>query len=151
MGVPGLAPIQSYDADQDRTVTQQEIGAGRTERFAAADANGDDALSAEELLAMEEAIREEVRLARAAEAVARMDDNGDGLLQTEEMDARMPPLAPIFDELDTDGDGGISQLELEAGRPGRDGDGDGVRHGRHSHEGGLRGERGGLMDRLFGE
>jgi hypothetical protein len=145
-GVPGLAPLETYNADGDGTVTQEEIETGRAERFAGADVDGDGALSAGELIAMEEAIQEELRLARAAAVVTRMDDNGDGLLQAEELEARTPQIAPLFDELDSDGDGGISLAEMEAGRPqrGEGGFGRGG-HGR-GHAGGTRGGfRGGLF------
>lgn len=148
MGVPGLAPLETYDADGDGTVTREEIETGRADRFAAADADGDGALSAGELIAMEEVIQEEVRLARAAAVVTRMDDNGDGLLQNEELEARLPQIAPLFDELDTDKDGGISQAELEARRPQR-GEG-GFGHGGHGRGPGGDGPRGGFMGGLFG-
>lgn len=146
-GVPGLAPLELYDTDEDGTITQSEIETCRAECFAAADANGDGALSSEELIALEEAIREEMRqaraTARAAAAITRMDDNGDGLLQAEELEARTPPLAPIFDELDADNDGGISQAELEAGRPARGGPQGGFGRGRHGGPGGGWGPFGG--------
>ena len=149
--LPGLAPLQTYDTDGDGTITEAEIEARRAERFTAADANGDGALSAEELIAMEEAIREEVRqthaTAQATAAITRMDDNGDGLLQAEELEARAPQIAPIFDELDTDNSGGISRAELEASHPQRDRDEDGVGLGGHSHgdSDGPQGGPGGFM------
>ena len=149
MGLPGLAPLESYDADGDGSVTQEEIEAGRTRRFAEADADGDGALSPAELLAMEEAIREEIRLAQATQVVTRMDDNGDGLLQAEELAARSPQVAPIFDRLDADNDGAITQEEMAEGRPGRGGDG----FGRMGHgEGRGHGGRGwGFMSGLMGD
>ena len=147
MGLPGLAPLESYDADGDGSVTQEEVEAGRTRRFAEADADGDGALSPTELLAMEEAIREEIRLARATQVVTRMDDNGDGLLQAEELAARSPQVAPIFDRLDTDNDGAITQEEMAAARPGRGGNGFGrMGHGEgRGHGGGGWGLMGNLM------
>lgn len=139
-GVPGLAPLDTYDTDADGIITQAEIETRRAERFTQADVDGDGALSAEELIAMEEAIRKEVRQARAlaqvTEAITRMDDNGDGRLQAEELEARTPRVAPIFDRLDTDNDGGISQTELEAGHSGRDGHGEGYGRGNHGQGGG---------------
>ena len=128
-GLPGLAPIETYDADGDGIVTQGEIEAGRTARFAEADANGDGALSPAEVIAMEEAMQAEARLARATRAVETMDDDGDGLLQAGELEARQPPLAPIFDRLDADGDDGISLEEIEAARSARGERGGGFLHG----------------------
>lgn len=141
-GLPGLAPIETYDTDGDGIVTQEEIEAERTARFAAADADGDGALSPEEMIAMEEARQEAARLARATQTVETMDDNGDGLLQAEEMEARMPLLAPIFDRLDTDGDDGISLAEIEAARPQRGEEGEGFLHGFFGRGGRSHGQDG---------
>ncbi|EPX87293.1 EF hand/EF-hand domain pair [Rubellimicrobium thermophilum DSM 16684] len=121
--LPNMAPLahEFYDTDGDGRITREEIEARKAQRFAEADANGDGALSPEELVALEEAIRQEMRLARATRQIARMDDNGDGLLQAEELEERTPRLAPIFDRLDADGDGALTVEELGAGRPGRSG------------------------------
>ena len=157
----GFAPFDllTADADGDGAVTQEEIEAQRQARFTTADADGNGGLSAEELLAMEDAVREEARAARVAERIAQIDDNGDGILQAEEIEARTPQIAPLFDRLDTDGDNAISQAELDAGRPqvdGREGGfgrGDGGRdHGGRGGHGGPRGDRagGGFLGGLFG-
>ncbi|HVG49476.1 MAG TPA: hypothetical protein VM899_15235 [Rubellimicrobium sp.] len=117
-GPPNVAPLalSIYDTDGDGRITAEEIEARKAARFAAADADGDSGLSAEELVSLEQAIRQEVEVARAETRLQRFDDNGDGLLQAEEIEARTPRLAPIFDRLDTDGDGGITQEELDAGQ-----------------------------------
>lgn len=148
-GVPGLAPLESYDTDGDGLITRAEIETRRAERFAAADADGDGALSPAELVAMQEAIRAEVQVARATRAIARMDDDGDGLLSSEELAQRTPLLAPIFDRLDADGDDAISREELAAARPGRGREGFGWGYGQGHGRG--HGEGGGLMGRLFGQ
>lgn len=149
LGVPGLAPLATYDVDGDGIITEAEIEVKKAERFEAADASGDGALSPEELIAMEAAIREEARqvqaLAHASEVVTRMDDNRDGLLQAEELEARTPRLAPLFDQFDTNNDGGISQAEREVGHAGRGSDDDEANHG---DLGGPEGERDGLTEDL---
>jgi Ca2+-binding EF-hand superfamily protein len=149
LGVPGLAPLATYDVDGDGTITEAEIEARKAERFEAADADGDGALSPEELIAMEAAIREEARqvqaFAHAIEVVTRMDDNRDGLLQAGELEARTPRLAPLFDQFDTNNDGGISQAEREVGHAGRDSDDDESSHGDRS---GSQGELNGFMEGL---
>ncbi|NAZ37203.1 EF-hand domain-containing protein [Rubellimicrobium sp. CFH 75288] len=131
-GVPNMAPLmlEIYDLDGDGRITREEIEARKAERFAEADADGDGGLSPEELVALEDIIRDEIRRARAAATIERFDDNGDGLLQFEEIEERTPRLAPIFDRLDRDGDGGISQDELDAAGDGR---------GEPSRRGGPRG------------
>ncbi len=119
--VPNMGPlsIEALDADGDGAVTPAEVEARKAARFAQADADGDGGLSAEELVALEDIVRDEARAVRAAAQVATMDDNGDGLLQAVEIEERTPRLQPIFDRLDADGDGGISQAELDAARPAR--------------------------------
>ncbi len=119
--VPNTAPLihAIYDTDGDGRITAEEIEAVKAARFAAADADGNGGLSPEELVALDEAIRAEVRAARAAARIERLDDDGDGLLQAAEIEARTPRIAPIFDRLDADGDGGLTVEELEAERRGR--------------------------------
>lgn len=164
-GLGRLGVLLAADADGDGVVTREEIEARQARRFADADADGNGGLDAAELLALEDAQREEARAAQAASRVAQIDDNGDGLLQAEEIEARTPRIAPLFDRLDADGDGGLSAAELAAAGPrgdgpgpdgfegvlGGPGDGPGDRPGRggrgHDH-GGPRGELGGGF--LFG-
>ncbi|EYD74245.1 putative calcium-binding protein EF-hand domain protein [Rubellimicrobium mesophilum DSM 19309] len=135
----GPFDLLTADTDGDGAVTQEEVTAQRQARF---EADGNDGLSAKELLAMEDAMREEARAAAAAQRVAQADDDGDGLLQVAEIEARTPQIAPLFDRLDTDGDGAISQAELDAG----------FGRGGHRYGGpGLRGERAdGALGGLFG-
>ena len=122
--------------------------------FAEADADANGGLSAEELIAMQEALREEARQAAAARRIAAIDDNADGLLQAQEIEARRPRIAPIFDRLDSDGDGGISQAELDAAGPFGRSDGDGFGRGGHGRSHGPRGDGEGwgrgFMGGLFG-
>lgn len=127
--VPNMGPlsIEALDADGDGAVTPAEVEARKAARFAEADADGDGGLSAEELVALEEIVRDEMRAVRAAAQVGVMDDDGDGLLQASEIEARTPRLQPIFDRLDADGDGALTQAELDAGRPARGEGRDGAR------------------------
>lgn len=129
----GLLDFATADADGDGVVTQEEVTARQQARFEQADVDGNGGLSAEELIAMQESLREEASRAAAARRIASLDDSGDGLLQAEELEARTPRIAPLFDRIDTDEDGGISQAELEAAGPLRDRGGDGFGRGRGGH------------------
>ncbi len=137
--VPNMAPLalSIHDENDDGRITPEEIEAAKAARFAQADADGNGGLSSEELFTLQEAIRAEVQAARAAGAIARFDDNGDGLLQADEIEARTPRHASVFDRLDTDSDGAITQAELDAMRERR---GDGEGRGRGGRGDGSRGE-----------
>lgn len=130
--------FERFDTDNDGSITKAEVEAAVAARFAEADANGDGQLSAEELAAAAEARRMERQAERQAaridRMIERMDENGDGTLSLEEMAAM--PEARMFDRLDADEDGVITQAEVEDMRGQRDG----RRIGRgHGHDGDGRG------------
>ncbi|HPA00825.1 MAG TPA: EF-hand domain-containing protein [Chiayiivirga sp.] len=109
-------PAGRAEAQQKSPVPLSQAQQQVSERAAAMDANGDGVIDAGEVLAM----REKVRLERAARRLAQHDANGDGKVSVEEFAAaRHARLAA----LDADGDGVISAQEF-----------------RHGH--GMRGERG---------
>lgn len=107
-------------------------------QFEAADADGDGQVT-----------RAEIESYRAAQ-VARADTSGDGALSLEEFetvfrDVTRPGMVDAFQRLDADGDGQITEAEMQA-RTDRmmarmDPDGDGVLslpHGRGQHGGKAR-------------
>lgn len=130
----------SLDLDGDGLITLAEMQAQPQLRFAAADTDGDGALSAAELTAMMASGAGD----RAARMLARLDDNGDGLLQADEMpDRAAGRIDRMFSRLDADGDGNLTAEELAAvgqmrGEGGRGGHGKG--HGEGHGEG--HGKRG---------
>ncbi len=113
----------TLDADGDGAVTQQELTAHRDARFAERDTNGDGALSVEELTAASA----EKAAERAAKMLEQRDANGDGLLQQAELEPRTDRTERMFDRLDADDDGAISVEEFEAIKERRGG---GRGHGR---------------------
>ena len=98
--------FEAMDQNKDGKVTQAEIFSSRKDEFAAADTNGDGALSVEEMAARHEKIR-----ARMAERRLQfMDTDGDGAVSAEEF-ARARH--PIMMRLDRDGDGAFSREEID--------------------------------------
>ncbi len=144
--------IMSADADEDGRITREELEAQAQARFDEADADGDGALSPDEMVAAAEARRIAALTARMTGMVERMDDDGDGLLQYSEIEARTPRIAPMFDRLDQDGDGAIDESELAEMRDRR---GDhhehhGGRFDRHGGRGDHGSRWGGMMRGMFG-
>ena len=143
---PGMGPraldFATADADGDGLLTPEELTGWAEARFAAADADADGALSAEEMAdAASEAMAGRIA-ERTARMVERMDDDGDGLLQYSEIEARMPRPAMIFDRLDTDGDGAISSEEFAAVAEHRGGPGGMMQRGEGRGFGGWFGGHG---------
>ena len=136
---PHRMEFSTLDVDGDGALTMAELEAAGAARFEAADADGDGALSVEELLAHREAEASARAERRAARMLERLDENGDGLLQIEELAEMRPPLDRMFERVDTDEDGTISQAEFEAAQERMGGR-------RHGH-GGDRRHGGGDRDR----
>jgi Ca2+-binding EF-hand superfamily protein len=124
----GMRPdFATLDLDGDGMVTLAEMQAQPAARFTAADTDADGALSLQELTA---------QLAngaadRAARMLERLDENGDGLVQSSEMAARATgQMDRMFDRLDADNDGNLTAAEFDAAPmhgQGRDGHGHGKR------------------------
>ena len=90
----------------------------RREEF---DTDGDGSLSDDERAAMRDEMRAE-RDARRAERMAQFDSNGDGQLDENERAAmKAERVQGMVDRLDQDGDGKLTQAELDAARAGRAG------------------------------
>lgn len=118
------------DADGDGLLSADEMREAMTARFTAADADGNGALSADELETIIEARLAERGARMVERMLARRDADGSGDLSLEEL-AQGQPRQAMFDRLDADGDGAISEAEFEA---------HGMGEGRRGH-GGDRGGR----------
>jgi len=143
-GPGGFGPgfdFAAADADSNGKVTQAEIEALAQTRFEAADTDGNGSLSAEELTAQSQAQKAERAAQRRAAMVERMDQNGDGELSFDEMQAARTatPMDRMFQRLDTDSDGALSEAELDAAKE------------RFAERGGKRGEPGGKRPHRMGD
>jgi len=104
----------TLDADGDGQLTLEELQAQGEARFATADTDGNGALSAEELIAAANGRAEE----RAARMIERLDANGDGVLQQDELRPRggEDRAQRLFERADADENGAISEEEFETAR-----------------------------------
>jgi hypothetical protein len=117
--------IAALDADHNDAVSQAEFDAGPAARFAELDANNDGALSAEEMQAMRgRHLRQGMHgHGEGRQGIIRgADANNDGVITREEFAG---PLIAMFDQLDTNNDGRLTEDE----RPSR-GERHGPDHGR---------------------
>lgn len=89
------------DADDDGSVTQEEVDAFRAAKIGEVDASGDGALSIEEF----DTLYREFTRSRMVDAFQDMDADGDGVISVEEMDQRF---GDVVDRMDRDGDGALT-------------------------------------------
>lgn len=100
--------FEAVDADKDGSVTREEIDTYRASRVSDADTSGDGALSIEEF----DTLYREFTRSRMVDAFQKLDNDGDGMITAEEMDAQTNRLVG---HLDHDGDGALT---LKNGRKG---------------------------------
>jgi Ca2+-binding EF-hand superfamily protein len=106
------ALLLKYDANHDGTLTRDELIAGLKKEFAALDTNHDGCLTPDQVDAVNQA-----RIAADRSAATPLQDwNQDGCVDFREFSAAAYSL---FDELDRNGDGKITQDEFNprAARP----------------------------------
>lgn len=119
-GRDGLRPAFSdLDINGDGQITRADIDARQAARFAAIDADGNGALSAQELIAAARAKSENRIRIRTQKMLKLRDANGDGVLSADEIAPKATPR--FFKRLDTDGDGAVSLAEFDAAKAARPG------------------------------
>lgn len=94
--------FRNVDANDDGSLTQDEIDAYRADKVAGADGSGDGALSIEEF----DGLYRDLTRPRMVRAFQRLDANGDGIIDASELDDK---LAHIVEKLDRNGDGALSR------------------------------------------
>lgn len=112
-GPMGDVSFAELDADGDGALSIDELTAQAQSRFDGTDTNGDGALSADEIAAAIIARATEAAPQMAENMIAHLDDNADGVLQAEEITRPMPDPERMFDRVDTDNDEAISQAEWD--------------------------------------
>ncbi len=146
--MPFTQDFETLDADGDGALTLEELRAAVTNPFADADTDGDGLLSQEELSAVVMGRMEIMAANRAQMMIAQHDTDGDGLLSSDELQPqdRGRGLAMMFANIDTDADGTITAEEFAAAPRGRQGAmmGQGMDrgHGMGHHGDGGRGVNG---------
>ncbi len=102
--------METFDANQDGDLTQEEIDTTRAERLATFDTDGDGSLTLEEFQALWlDAMRE-----RMVDQFQAHDDDGDGQVTAAEFGERF---ANIVDRRDTNGDGVLNADDMRRGGP----------------------------------
>jgi Ca2+-binding EF-hand superfamily protein len=118
-GGAGEGLFETFDANQDDTLTQAEIDQARQAKLSEFDRDGDGSLTLEEYQALWlDAMRE-----RMVDRFQDHDDDGDGMVTAEEFGERY---SRIVSRLDQDDDGEVTMDELrqrmERHHRGHDGD-----------------------------
>jgi hypothetical protein len=109
------------DTDHDGRVSRAEYDAAASQRrndwFDKLDLDKDGYITQEEMRQARETRRSNMR-GRMDEHFKDADTNGDGQLSLDEVQAKMPRLAPHFGDLDKDKNGLLSKEELAQGHHG---------------------------------
>lgn len=109
-GIPAMAEgdrlLTALDTDGDGALSRAEFMVLREEMFARIDSDGSGALTEAEVTAAQEAAAERMRQKRD---LWSQDADGDGQLTLAEFTSKTPG----FDRADRDGDGVLSQAELD--------------------------------------
>ena len=111
MKMLGMSDFEDFDIDKDGKVSKEEIRGRREIAVRSMDLNGDETLSAEELM-QQHTQRAQLSVKRM---IKELDSNGDGSLSFAELkkSRHIRNLGRMFDRLDNDNDGYISKDEVQ--------------------------------------
>ncbi|MDQ8206282.1 hypothetical protein QEH52_02100 [Coraliomargarita sp. SDUM461003] len=120
---PGKRPspqelFQRLDADENGTLSLEEVKGPLAEQFDKIDADGDGELTKKELIAANKDRRQAGKdkgPQRRGQNIKAADTNEDGSIsKAEATEAGLERLLEHFDEIDADGDGEITREEMKA-------------------------------------
>ncbi|WP_179954149.1 EF-hand domain-containing protein [Denitrobaculum tricleocarpae] len=113
--------MQSFDANEDGSLTQAEIDTGRQQQLAQYDSDNDGTLSLEEF----QVFWMEMNRSRMVDRFQRLDEDGDAIVTAGEF---LEPFANAVERHDRNGDGVLSKDDRrkKGGRGQRNPDGDGA-------------------------
>lgn len=108
--MPGQRILQRIDANGDGAISKDEMTAARESLFKKLDRNGDGAIDEKEIASARQAIKDraEVAQARVGNRWRRMEANGDGKVSEQEFASSIP----LFELADRNGDGKLSADEI---------------------------------------
>ena len=111
MKMLSMSDFEDFDIDKDGKVSKEEIRGRREIAVRSMDLNGDETLSAEELM-QQHTQRAQLSVKRM---IKKLDSNGDGSLSFAELkkSRHIRNLSRMFDRLDKDNDGYISKDEVQ--------------------------------------
>ncbi len=108
--MPSPRILQRIDANGDGAISKDEMTAARERLFKKLDRNGDGVIDEKEIASARQAIKDraEVAQARVGNRWRRLDTNGDGRVSEQELASSMP----LFELADRNGDGKLSADEI---------------------------------------
>jgi Ca2+-binding EF-hand superfamily protein len=108
--MPSPRILQRIDANGDDAISKDEMTAARERLFKKLDRNGDGVIDEKEIASARQAIKDraEVAQARVGNRWRRLDANGDSKVSQQEFVSSMP----LFDLADRNGDGKLSADEI---------------------------------------
>ena len=111
MKMLGMSDFEDFDINKDGKVSKEEIRERREISVQSMDLNGDEKLSADELM-QQHTKRAQLSVKRM---IKELDSNGDGSLRFAELkkSSHIQNLGRMFDRLDNDNDGYISKDEVQ--------------------------------------
>lgn len=114
-GKDGQSKFDKLDADSNGTISREEFDAHRASMFSKADADANGSLNAEEMERLHDLRHAERRAAMHARMMSRLDKDGDGEISQAELNVMAEKR---FSRMDADGDGALTKDEMRKGHHG---------------------------------